>query len=159
MKKSTLLLTIFFACSTVFAETASILKCRVKNTEWASFFTLDATGNGLLKFKKTDDKNTYTCELKANHIYNGQRAVVANITVRFERGYCDPELGDLEKEIFDHFTLIVEQPNKDNPTGYVQWLKQKQPDSCVVEKLSLSEIAMQAKKWGRKTASEPKKKR
>lgn len=159
MKKSALLLTILFICNASYAEIPPILKCRVKNTEWASLFTLDATGNGSLKFIKAGDKSSYSCELKTNHIYNGQRAVVPNVTVKFQRGYCDPELGDLEKEIFDHFTLIVNQTNTDSPTGLVQWLKRKQPDPCVIEKLSLSDIAIRAKKGSRKTASEPKKKR
>lgn len=159
MKKSALLLMLFFTCNTTYAEVPAILKCHVQNAEWTSLFTLDAAGAGLLKFKKSGDKNAYSCELKAKHIYNGQRAVVSNITVKFERGYCDPELGEMEQEIFDHFTLIVDQPNQDSPTGRVQWLKKKQPDTCIVEKLNLSDVAMQAKKWGRKTASEPKKKR
>ena len=144
-----------------YAENTQILKCRVANSEWNSLFILDAIGTGFLKFKKSSNNNSYTCGLKVDYINDGQRAVSPNITVEFMRGACDPELGSLDQEIFDRFTLMIDLTRKDKPEGRVQWLKRKQPDPCLVEKISMFDISMNAKKWvegtwGRKTASEPK---
>jgi hypothetical protein len=144
-----------------YAENAQILKCRVENSEWTSMFILDAVGNGFLKFKKTGNNNSYTCGLKVDYINDGQRAVSPNITVKFMRGACDPELGLLDQEVFDRFTLIVDLTSKDKPEGRVQWLKRKQPDPCIVDKISMFDISLNAKKWiegtwGRKNASDPK---
>jgi hypothetical protein len=144
-----------------YAENTQILKCRVANSEWTSLFILDAVGTGFLKFKKAGNNNSYTCGLKVDYINDGQRAVSPNITVEFMRGACDPELGPLDQEVFDRFTLIVDLTRKDKPEGRVQWLKRKQPDPCIVDKISMFDISMNAKKWiegnwGRKTASDPK---
>ena len=161
MSKLLLVFSISILSSAVFAENSQILKCRVANSEWNSLFILDAIGAGFLKFKKTGSSNSYTCGLKLDYINDGQRAVSPNITVEFMRGACDPELGPLEQEVFDSFTLNVDLSRKDKPEGRVQWLKRKQPDPCIVDKISMFDISMNAKKWiegtwGRKTASEPK---
>lgn len=161
MSKLLLVLIITILSSAGFAENTQILKCRVANPEWTSLFILDAVGTGFLKFKKTGNNNSYTCGLKVDYINDGQRAVSPNITVEFMRGACDPELGPLDQEVFDRFTLTVDLTRKDKPEGRVQWLKRKQPDPCIVDKISMFDISMNAKKWiegtwGRKTASEPK---
>ncbi len=155
-----ILFSILIFCTT-HADNTQILKCRVANQEWTSVFILDAVGAGFLKIKKNSNNNSHTCSLKIDYINDGQRAVSPNVTIEFIRGACDPELGLLEQEIFDQFTLIIDITKKDKPQGRVQWLKRKQPDACVVEKMSMFDISLNAKKWvegtwGRKTASDGK---
>ncbi len=145
-----------------FAENSQILKCRVDNQEWKAVFLLDTIGAGFLKLKKTGEDLNYTCGLKLEYISDGQRNVVPEITVEFTRGSCDPELGAFDQEILKSLTLFVNLNNKEKPVGRVQWLKRKQPENCIVEKISMFDIQMNAKKWaegkwGRSTASDPKK--
>lgn len=161
MKLLGLIFMIVIISGFAFAENTPILKCSVANSEWTSLFILDSVGTGFLKFKKAGNNNSYTCGLKVDYINDGQRAVSSNITVEFMRGACDPELGAMDQEIFDRFTLIVDLTRKNKPEGRVQWLKRKQPDACIVDKISMFDISMNAKKWvegtwGRKTASDPK---
>lgn len=45
--------------------------------------------------------------------------------------------------------------------GRVQWLRKSQPETCIIEKLSMFDIQINAKKWiegkwGRSTASDSK---
>ena len=155
-------ITISLFFETLYAANTQILKCSVSNQEWSSIFVLDAIGSGFLKFKKTGDNNSYTCALKIDYINDGQKAISPNITLEFIRGVCDPDLGALDQEIFDRFTLIVDLTQKNKPEGRVQWLKKKQPDFCNIDKISMFEVSLNAKKWldgkwGRNTASELKK--
>lgn len=145
------------------AENGIILKCRVDNARWKSVFQLDAVGIGFLKFKKIGDDKSYTCGLKLEYINDGLRAIVSEITVDFSRGSCDPELSnELEKIILKDYTVVVNPSKTDKPSGRVHWLRNEQPEACTVEKLNISDIQMNAKKWldgkwGRKTASDPTK--
>lgn len=145
-----------------YAVNGVILKCRVDSPRWKSVFQLDAIGVGFLKFKKANEANSYTCGLKLEYIRDGLRAVVSNITVDFSRGSCDPELPkDLEKVLLKDYSIIVNLSSSRNPTGLVHWLKSEQPGDCIVEKINIPDIQMNAKKWlegkwGRKTASDPK---
>lgn len=161
MKQVVVLFIMFILSTKAFSENTQILKCKVSNPEWNSVFILDAVGTGFLKFKKNGNNTSYTCGLKVDYINDGQRAISPNITLEFIRGACDPELETLEQELFDRYTLIVDLTKKDKPEGRVQWLRKKQPDLCIVEKMSMFDISMNAKKWvegtwGRKTASESK---
>lgn len=162
MKKIIFIFVMILQSIPCFAENSQILKCRVENSEWRALFLLDAVGAGFLKFKRIGQERNYTCGLKLEYINDGQRNVVPEITVEFTRGSCDPELGTLDQEILKSLTLFVNLNNKEKPVGRVQWLKRRQPESCVVEKISMFDIQMNAKKWvegkwGRSTASDPKK--
>lgn len=146
--------------NTCLAKSSEILKCRVINEEWTALLTLDAIGAGLINFKKSGNNLSYNCSLNVAFINDGQRAVSPNVTIEFIRGACDPDLGEIEKEIFEQFTLIIEI-YKENYNGKMQWLRKKQPDNCEVEKISIFDISLNTKKWregiwGRKTASDPK---
>lgn len=143
------------------AESTIILKCKVSNPEWSSVFSVDAVGAGFLEFKKAGDERSYACGLQVEYLRDGRRAVSPHLKLEFNRGVCEPELGSLEKEIFRKMTLIVSLLRRDQPEGRVQWLRKKQPDACVVEKISLVDLETDAKKWaagtwGRKAASVPK---
>ena len=147
-----------------FAENSQILKCRVVNEVWNSVFILDAVGVGFLNFSKKGDPTNYSCALKIDFINDGQRAVVPNVVVEFSRVSCSPELSESVKEVLPRFTLLINVTNKSKPEGKVQWLKTKQPNECIVDKLSMFDISMNTKKWrdgkwGRRaTASDPKNK-
>ncbi len=152
---------IFIVSSPCFAENSQILKCRVSNQEWNTMFILDSVGSGFLKFKKANNPKTYTCALKLDFITDGQRAIVPEITVEFTLTTCDPDLGSIQSEILKRQTLTVNLTDKKKPKGRVQWLTKKQPDDCTVEKLSMIDIQLDAKRWhegnwGRTTASEVK---
>ena len=155
---------VFFISNFSFAENTQILKCRVANPVWNSVFILDAIGAGFLTFSKKGDSRSYSCALKLDFINDGQRAIVPNVIVEFSRVSCDPERGDSVKEVLSRFTLIINTKDKSKPEGKVQWLRTKQPDECIVDKLSMWDITTNTKKWQngswgrRSTASEPKSK-
>lgn len=153
---------VFLLSLYAFAENSQILKCRVSNPEWTSSFVLDAVGNGFLKFKKAGDKNYNTCQLNVEYFNNNQRAIVPTVVIEFSRGTCDNELESLEREILKKMTIMVDISYSDKPKGRVQWLRSRQPDKCVVEKISMFDISMNSRKWlegiwGRKPANESKK--
>lgn len=157
-------LTVIFFGSLSHAANTQILKCRVQNNDWSATFVLDAIGAGFLTFSKAPSTQTYTCALKLEFIKDGQKDVVPHFSTDFSRLACDPELGDLEQEILKDLTLKVRLMDPKKPEGHVQWLRRKQPDTCIVEKLNVFDVSMNAKKWsegkwGRGTASEaaPKK--
>lgn len=158
--RSKLIAILLFISSFSSAENTQILKCRVANPEWNSVFILDAVGAGFLTFSKKGDPKNYSCSLKLDFINDGQRAIVPNVIVEFTRVSCEPELSDSVKELLPRFTLIINTKNQSKPEGKVQWLKTKQPDECIVDKLSMWDITTNTKKWQngswgrRSTASE-----
>lgn len=107
MKKKFLPILIIFLAAPCVAENSQILKCRVSRSEWKALFLLDAVGAGFLKFKKSGDDRSYTCGLKIEYINDGQRNLVPEITVEFNIGSCDPDLGVLDQEILKNITLFV----------------------------------------------------
>jgi hypothetical protein len=153
------LLFIFIFNSQAKAENSTILKCKTSNKEWASTVVLDSVGSGFIKFKNLKLNQSHTCSLSIEYIKDAQKAIKPNITIEFNRGSCDPSLGKLNEEIFNKFMLIVSVYKNNKSSGHIQWLKKHQPDTCVVEKLSLFDIALNVKKWnagiwGRSTASD-----
>ena len=129
------------------------------NKDWNSLFILDTVGAGFLKFNRAHSSKAYTCALKLDDITDAQRGIAPEIRVEFRLGPCDPEMGDLQTEILKGQTLIVDLSDKKKPQGRVQWLVHSQPDDCTVEKLSLFDIQLDAKRWhdgnwARSTASE-----
>ena len=66
--------------------------------------------------------------------------------VELERLLCQPALGNLEKEIFPTFTLIVDLNESKQPKGFIQWLKRFQPDHCQIDVLNKFEISWEAKR-------------
>lgn len=158
MKK--LILISIFSFSLCYAENTKIIECNTVNKEWGSLFVVDAVGNAYVKFQKSGDKNLYTCDLKIEYFNDSQRVIVPSVTVEFKREVCTPDLGGISDNILDRFILILDITQKKQPKGRIQWLKNKQPDECIVEKLRMFDVSHNSKKWimgtwGRKTASEP----
>ena len=138
----------FFILSSVsHTKNTEIIKCRVMNKDWSAQFVVDAVGAGFLDFKKTTSPNNYTCSLKLEFIRDGQGDVVPHILTKFTHLVCTPELNTLEKEVLKDLTLKIDLLNPKKSEGHVQWLRRKQPDTFVVEKLSIPDISMNAKKW------------
>jgi hypothetical protein len=124
-----------------YAENTQTLKCRVKNPEWEAAFRLTNADSGFLEFKRLGINNSYVCGLKGIRLTDLRGAVVPNVKVEFERSACNPELGELEQEIFDKFLIIVDLRSKDI-SSRVQWLKRKQPDNCVNVEINMFGISM-----------------
>lgn len=160
--KSLIFFPVFTAAASVAqAQNAVILRCKATNAEWKASAQLDSVGAGLLEFTKAGDSTAYACALKLNQIYDGQHAVAPIFRIEFTRAECDPELTPaLDGTLSQKLTLIIDLPNTSKPTGVVQWLRTKQPDDCVVEKMNLFDLQLNAKRWkagnwARGTASMP----
>lgn len=147
--KTFILAVMLFINGTCYGQSTQILKCRVSNSDWNATFVLDAVGSGSVEFKKSGNSGGYVCSLKVDSLIDGQNSISPNIRIEFTRGSCRPRLESLEKELFSHFTIIVDLSRKNSPEGRVQWLRRKQPDICIIEKLSLFDLS------GRNTASDP----
>jgi hypothetical protein len=138
---------LFVLSSLSHAGNTEIIKCRVANKEGSAQFVLDAVGAGFLTFKNSSSPTTHTCLLKLEFIRDGQGDLVPHFLTKFTRLSCSPELGNLNKELLKDLTLNINLTNSKKPEGQVQWLRRKQPDTCVIEKLSVYDVSMNAKKW------------
>ena len=143
-----------------------MLECALDNKEWNAKLTVDTVGIGKLQLQKMGGSGLHLCDIKIDYFADNQRAVVPQIVLEYSLQECVPVLGDLGKEVFEKGTLLVNINDIKNPTGLLQWLKFKQPDSCKVTKLSMFDISMNSKKWiegkwgnKRSTASDDKKKK
>ena len=160
--KSGLLIALLTFTSFALADTAEIIKCKISNKEWTSTITLNSAGEGILKFQKTGDDRFYVCSMRLNSLSDRRRAVSPNVTARFSLGECDPDIYSYEKDILRSITLIVNFDGDKPSDGLAQWLSNKQPDTCEVEKMKVNDVAMNAKKaakgkFGRRPASAPAK--
>ena len=145
------------------SQNSQIVKCRVQSPKWNALFILDTIGAGFLKVKEVGQEKVHTCSLKLTNLNDSLRGVAPTIKIEFDRGSCEPALNQAnEKEILGEIAIRVDMNNAKNPKASVHWLRSAQPDLCVLEKLSLYEVQLDAKKfqegsWGRRsTASEKK---
>lgn len=155
--KSILFASLFLMKPLSFAENTLIFKCGVKNSHWKAMIQLDAVGDASLKFLNNETKEnktseasakSYSCGLKINYIKDGTGSVIPEMMVEFERVRCEPTLPmEMEKKILKAFLLSVELTNKEKPVGFVQWVKRRPLDKCLVSALNLFEFQLAAKKW------------
>lgn len=146
----------------VFAENTEILKCRVTNNEWQSVLVIDSLGGGILKFQKSGDPNFYACSMKLVAFSDMRNGVVPSLRTTMKLGACDPDITRYRDKILSTVYLDVMISGSTAKEGEVQWLQDRQPETCKVEKIRLQDMHEYSVKWskgewGRKPASTPEK--
>jgi len=82
----------------------------------------------------------YSCGLTVEHLKDCRNCVASSVFVDLRRQACTPELGPLETELFERFSLRVSVRSQSEGLGLLQWLRRRQPDECRIEPLRLDEI-------------------
>lgn len=161
MKKLILPLVLFFI-QPAMAENTEVLKCRVANADWQSVFIIDSLGGGIMKFQKSGDTNFYACSMKLTSFSDMRNGVVPEVRATMALGACDPDISRYKNKLLNTVYLQVSVSGNSAKEASVQWLQDKQPENCVVEKIKLDDMHEYSVKWskgqwGRRPASSPDK--
>lgn len=160
--KKLMMLMILLVGPFTFAENTEILKCRVSNPEWRSTIVIDSLGAGILRFQKTGDTNFYACALRMVTFNDTRGGQVAVLKSELRLGACDPDISQYRNKILPSVNILIDLTSGAPKTGSLQWLQDKQPDECQIEKLrsdDTKEYSSMFRKgsWGRRPASAPEK--
>lgn len=160
--KNYLFILLILMIRTVFAENTEILKCHVTNEEWQSTLVIDSLGGGILRFQKTGDSNFYACNMRLVSFSDTRGGVVPMLRASLSLVACDPDINQYRTKILSSVNILVNLREAQPKEGSLQWLQDKMPDVCQVEKLKLDDLKEYAIKWsrgqwGRKPASMPDK--
>jgi len=161
MKKIIFAVTVLLA-QICYAENTEVIKCRVANNDWQSTFIVDSLGSGILKFQKSGDSNFYACSMKMMSFSDMRNGVMPLITVSMKLGACDPVIAQYRNKILSSLHLHVKVLGASATEGKLQWLQDRQPENCTVEKIKLDDMQEYSVKWskgawGRRPASAPEK--
>lgn len=160
--KKLILFFVLSAASVAFAENTEVLKCRVSNPEWQSTLVIDSLGGGFLRFQKAGDANFYACSLRIVTFNDTRGGQVQVLKSELRVGACDPDISRYRNKILSSVNILIDLNSGAPREGSLQWLQDKQPDTCHIEKLRLDdtkEYSSMFRKgsWGRRPASTPDK--
>jgi hypothetical protein len=161
MKKLVLTLS-FLMIQPAFAENTEVIKCKIANNDWQATVVVDSLGGGILKFQKSGDPAFYACSMKMTSFSDVRGGVVPMISTSLRLGACDPVITAYRDKILSTIYLDVKVRGSAATEGKIQWLQDRQPETCRVERIKLDDMQEYSQlwakgKWGRRPASAPDK--
>jgi hypothetical protein len=133
------------------AANSAMIQCSATSSGWLGTLTIDSVGESALIVKNIKDGEMTRCKLMIDFFSYQPKAVIPIIAFDLSISKCEPESKKGFSEIsLDQLTFRIQTLNNRKPEAKLQWLKGNQPENCRIEKLNLSDVSINAKKWKQK---------
>ena len=136
-----------------FANT-TIIECCLSNPKYVGVISLDAVGQGMMKFRsksKSSNSRWISCSLFIQNIEDMSRGVSPSINFVFSKGSCKSVPENFNLDIFtNHIVLYLNLWNEKRVSARVRWLKEYHQEVCLINTIRLSEIRLNIRKFQRR---------
>ena len=143
--------------SWIFANT-TILECDFSNPKYEGSVSLDALGEGVLRFRPKSSPNYMSCPLSVQDLNDMSGAISPSIDLAFFRQVCQPFDTDYADIFIRDMFLSIDLSSNRPTQARFHWLKEYHPEECTIQTISLFDLKLNAKKfkkglWGRYPSS------